>query len=132
MYLDRGKAKGVRRYSTRFQDFEMIMLSLRFGGEVVLDKPLSQREEYLRQMKVLFYSYENEPLNCLEISTLSVKAKADQPKGGIQEAVAESEGRVPEAAGEEKGGEERKEDEKESCIQLLLLVLLVIFVQLFR
>ena len=33
--------------------FEMIMLFLRFGGEVVLDKPLSQREEYLRQMKVL-------------------------------------------------------------------------------
>ena len=44
--------------------FEMIMLFLRFGGEVVLDKPLSQREEYLRQMKVLFYSFEYEPLNC--------------------------------------------------------------------
>ena len=110
--------------------FEIIMLSLRFGGEVVLDKPLSQREEYLRQMKVLFYSFEYEPSNSLEILILSVKAKADQPEGGVQEAVAEPEGRVLEAAGEEKGGEERKEDEKESCIQLLLL--LVIFIHLFR
>ena len=38
--------------------FEMTMLSVRYGGEVVLDKPLSQREEYLRQMKVLFFGYE--------------------------------------------------------------------------
>ena len=38
--------------------FEMNMLSVRYGGEVVLDKPLSQREEYLRQMKVLFFGYE--------------------------------------------------------------------------
>ena len=44
--------------------FEINMLSLRFGGEVVLDKPLSQREEYLRQMKVLFYSFEYEPSKC--------------------------------------------------------------------
>ena len=77
---------------SRFFKKPILKLSLRFGGEIVLDKPLSQREEYLRQMKVLFYSYENEPLNCLEISTLSVKAKADQPEGGIQEAVAEPEG----------------------------------------
>ena len=44
--------------------FLLTMLSVRYGGEVVLDKPLSQREEYLRQMKVLFYSFEYEPSKC--------------------------------------------------------------------
>ena len=102
----------------------MAILCVRFGGEVILDKPLSQREEYLRQMKVFFFEYEL--LICSKILIFPVKAKADEPEGGIQEAAAQPEGRVPEAAGEGEGREERKEDTKEGCIQLLLFILILI------
>ena len=57
MYLDTEKAKGVRRFSKiSYLLLEFVYnLLVRYGGEVILDKPLSQREEYLRQMKVLSF-----------------------------------------------------------------------------
>ena len=90
-----------------------------------MDKPLSQREEYLRQMKVLSFVF----VIIVEFEYLG-KTKVDKPKGGIQETASKPEGRVPQAAGEGEGGEEGKEvkkkKKKENCVKLLNIFLLLL------
>ena len=89
-----------------------------------MDKPLSQREEYLRQMKVLSFVF----VIIVEFEYLG-KTKVDKPEGGIQETASKPEGRVPQAAGEGEGGEEGEEvkkKKKENCVQLLNIFLLLL------